>query len=104
MGVSDHATRYGLKPTTRCARWDSGNDSPSHLSVTRYVPAVGMASGGMVALSSSFETKLVGNGSPFNITRWNGHIPPSPRTLNVVGPEPSMRKSGEISKSSGKLW
>src|SRR5262245_63848187 len=99
-----NATHYGLKPTTRWARWDSGKDSPSHLSVTTYVPAFGIASGEMVALRSSFETKLVGSGSPFNMTRWNGHIPPCPRTLNVVGPDSSTRNSGHISRSSGKLW
>src|SRR5215471_11131915 len=31
----DNTGCYGLNPTTRWARWDSGNSSPSHFSVTR---------------------------------------------------------------------
>ena len=38
-----------------------------------YVPAFEITSGGMTALSSSFETELVGSGSLSSITRWNGH-------------------------------
>ncbi len=60
---------YCLKPTTRWARWDSGSGSPSHLSVTMYVPAFAIASGEMIASSSFFEMKLVGSGSPFSMTR-----------------------------------
>ncbi len=59
LGEPDNATRYGLKPTTRWARWDSGNASPSHLSVTMYVPAFAIASGEMIASCSFFETKQV---------------------------------------------
>ncbi len=33
-----------------------------------YVPALGIASGGIVASSSSFDAKRVGHGSPFGIT------------------------------------
>src|SRR4051795_6016744 len=60
---------YGLNPTTRWARLDSGNASPSDLIVTMYVPGFEMASGEIIALSSSFETKLVGSDSPLSSTR-----------------------------------
>jgi hypothetical protein len=66
-------------------------------SVTTYVPAVAITSGGMIALGSSFETKRVGSGSPFDVMRrWNVHISPSPRTFNTVGPEPSIKNRGAV--------
>jgi hypothetical protein len=49
-------------------RWDAGKASPSHVNVTVYVPALVIASGKMIASSSSFETKRVGSGAPFNMT------------------------------------
>ena len=61
-------------PTSGWARWDLGNASLSHFGVTMYVLVVGVASGEMVALISSFDTNLVGNGWPLSVTRWNGHI------------------------------
>jgi len=60
--------RYFLKPTTRWARWDSGSTSPSHFSVTRYIPAFEIVSGDTIASTSFLELKLVGSSSPFNRT------------------------------------
>ena len=44
-------------------------------SVTMYVPAFAIGSGEIIALSSSFETKLVGSGSPFCMTRFIDESP-----------------------------
>ena len=44
-------------------------------SVTMCVPAFAIGSGEIIALSSSFETKLVGSGSPFCMTRFIDESP-----------------------------
>lgn len=91
--------------TPRWNRWDSGSASPSHLRVTMYMPASAIASAGMIASRSFFDTKRVSTGAPLRMTRWNGHIPPCPTPsipCNTVGPKPSMRRRGDISMSSAR--